>query len=209
MKSPGWGKGKARMAEEKVLFIYISYHNASCLPTIYKPLTFENERIVCWEELIFNSLELSVVCITTELTSWVKSASAAVGIVYVAMIWFWTLVTVRCESWVYGQPVLLTMVLAARWTVCPHLLPHLFLRTVSHKLLLFFIEGNWGLETQASSDGHWCLDVEPHWKAMGKDRVLVEDTLCSSQISSPSDSLLLRPKEMAMWHILRMRSPGP
>lgn len=54
------------------------------------------------------------------------------------------------------------------------------------------------METQVSSDGHWYLDVEPHWKAVGKDRVLVEDTLCSSQISSPSDSLLLRPKEMAM-----------
>lgn len=76
------------MAEEKILLIYIPYHNARCLPTIYKSLTFENERIVCWEELIFNSLELSVVRSTTELTSRVKSASAAVGIVCVAMIWF-------------------------------------------------------------------------------------------------------------------------
>lgn len=77
------------------------------------------------------------------------------------------------------------------------------------KLLVFFI-GDWGLETQVSSDGRWYLDVEPHWKAMGKDRVLaVEGTSCSFQISSPSDSFLLCPKEMAMWHMLRMRSPGP
>lgn len=107
------GRERLGWQKERSCLFYIPYHNASCMLTICKSLTFENEGIVCWEELRFNSFERSIACIKMELTSWVKSGSAAGGIVCVTTVWFWNSCD-RCESQVYGQSVLLAMVLTTR-----------------------------------------------------------------------------------------------
>lgn len=107
------GRERLGWQKERSCLFYIPYHNASCMLTICKSLTFENEGIVCWEELRFNLFERSIACIKMELTSWVKSGSAALGVVCVTTVWIWNSCD-RCESQVYGQLVLLAMVLTAR-----------------------------------------------------------------------------------------------
>lgn len=110
---------------------------------------------------------------------------------------------------VYGQLVLLVpwfslpdeQSVHTSYLICFSEQSHIRFISIFHRRKLRF-------GTQVSYDGH--SDVKPRWTAMGEDWVLaVEGTLHSSQISSPSDSLLLCPKEMAMWAILRMKIPGP